>query len=424
MMYRVLPLMLPYDVVSDGQRLKLQNVVICFKRGDGLSQNSLCMEGWHRGMALIAHICDIHVGARIGRVFPEDINRWWQMMLEDWRSLPERVELALVCGDVTSDGTDEQFEAAKAAIESLEVEAHLVPGSIDIAAGKENWIDRFGEIDKLVKNGGLNILLVDVLRDDEKRLWSLTEKQFGWLSKCFDERVGEPFMLVFQPLLERREGLFRPPWDEDAMEALFERLRSVNLICILCSGMHSNREGFVDGKLLIGTGALCGFRITETPPERCILTRPGYRLIALDGIAIRTFWREITSRVQVTITFVGGSHTLGPRPLVNMLDVYGDCTIYVQAYARDAKITSVEIGLGGSPWLPMRKVWDGIWSEWEGTIRTYEIGWGQQLLVARARASNGEEAYDAIPFWMRSLPSQSATAVREAIVYELLQRPR
>ncbi len=374
-------------------------------------------------MTVIAHICDIHIGARIGRVFPEDITRWWRMMLEDWRRLPQEVKLVLVCGDLTSDGTDEQLDAAREAIESLNAEVHLVPGEADIAMGKAGWIHRFGEIDKLVRHGDLNILIVDVLHGGEKRLWTLTEKQFRWLDDCFDEHSGEPFLLVLYPPLEKHEGMFRPPWDEDVASALLERLKRVNLLCILCSGMHSNREELIDGKLLLGTGALCGFRVTDTPPERCVLTRPGYRLIAVDDV-VRTFWREITSRVQVTITFIGSSHTLGPRPLVNTLDVYSDCIVYAQAYALDAEITSVEIGLGGSPWIPMRKVWDDIWSEWEGVIRAYEIGWGQQLLVARAKASNGEEAYDAIPFWMRSLPSQSATAVREATVFELLRRPR
>lgn len=345
-------------------------------------------------------------------------------MLEDWQKLPQRIELALICGDLTSDGTKEQLDAAKEMVESLGIEVHLVPGEADIAMGKEEWVYRFGEVDKLVRHGNLNILLVDVLSSDGKQLWTLTEKQFKWLSECFDEHAGEPFLLVIYPPLEKYEGMFRPPWDEDAAEALLERLKRVNMLCMLCSGMHSNREKFVDGKLLLGTGALCGFRLTGTPPERCVLTRPGYRVIAIDDGIVRTFWREITSQVQVTITYVGGSHTLGPRPLVNTIDVYSDCVIYVQAYSPDAEITSVEIGLGGSPWIPMSKVWDGIWSEWEGIIRTYEIGWGQQVLVARAKASNGEEAYDAIPFWMRSLPSQSATAVREATVFELLQRPK
>jgi hypothetical protein len=109
---------------------------------------------------------------------------------------------------------------------------------------------------------------------------------------------------------------------------------------------------------------------------------------------------------------------------VNVLDVFGDCAIYVQAYAREAEIVSVEMGLGGSPWIPMRKVWDGLWSEWEGALSAHEVGWGQQLLIARARTSNGYEAFDAIPFWMRSLPSQRATSIHEVSVFELLSCPR
>lgn len=375
-------------------------------------------------MALIAHICDVHFGARIGRVFPEDIERWWGMMIGDWRNIPHKIEIALVCGDVTADGTEEQLNTAKRAIESLEVETYVLPGEIDVAGGKGRWVEKFGDPNRLVRCSGLNILIVDFLQHDEKQVWTLTREQIEWLDKCFRERDGEPFLLAIQPPFEKHEGMFRPPWDRDLIEGLLERLKRVDLVCVLSSGMHTNREALVNGLYAISTGALCGFRMTGTPPEGCILTRPGYRLIAIDDGVVRTFWREIASPVQVTINFIGGSHTLGPRPQVNVIDVYGDCSIHVQAYAQGAEITSVKIGFGGSPWMTLRKIWDGIWSEWEGEIHTYEIGWGQQVLVARAAASNGEEAYDAVPFWMRSLPSHSATSVREVIVFELLHRPR
>jgi hypothetical protein len=376
------------------------------------------------GYALIAHICDTHFGARIGRVFPEDVIRWWQMMIEDWRSLKLPVEVALICGDMTMSGDDQQLDYAKGAIEALGVDVCLLPGECDIQHGKQKWIERFGAPDRFFRYGGLNIVAIDMLNLDAERKWTMSGEQFHQLSKFIDEHQSEPLIVMLQPLLRRHEGMFRPPWDSDVAEALLERLKHANVLCVLCSGMHTNSEHLVDSIPVIGTGALCGFYPTGVLPERCILTRPGYRLIIVEDGAVRTFFREVTSQVQVTIVSVGGSHTLGPRPLVNVLDVFGDCAIYVQAYAREAEIVSVEMGLGGSPWIPMRKVWDGLWSEWEGALSAHEVGWGQQLLIARARTSNGYEAFDAIPFWMRSLPSQRATSIHEVSVFELLSCPR
>lgn len=381
------------------------------------------MAGW-----LMAQISDIHFGAQFARVFADDILRWWNMMLEDWDKLPQPVELAVVTGDVTITGDRDALTQVKEVFDRAPAPIHPIPGVADVEheGGKENWVELFGETERIVEHRDVRFLFLDLIGKSEANelCWILTTDQVAWLRKQVQADTRAPLIAVIYPALEKREGFYTPPWDSNSADQMLQALAHGNLLAILTGERHANGEWLVGNAYVISTGGLCGYRWTNVPPDYCILTRPGYRLIWLEDGTLRTFWREITSPVQVTISFVGESHTLGPRPQVHVLDIYADCDILVQAYARDADIESVEIGLGGSPWIPLQKTWEGPWSEWEGTLHTYEVGWGQQLLVARARSTNGDEAYDAVPFWMRSVSARRASAVREAIIFELMERPR
>ena len=163
--------------------------------------------------------------------------------------------------------------------------------------------------------------------------------------------------------------------------------------------------------------------------------KPGYRIFHWDGRQLRSFWREGSywtlppqttpetkkcisfptptysnydnmlwpemnyENVQISLTGISGVWTGGPRPIIRPMHIFAGATLQVDTFSKHFEIESVSWSLDDRDWHPMRKVWSGLWEQWEADFHPEEYRNGEYLCRVRAEVKGGSNAEftDSVP---------------------------
>jgi 3',5'-cyclic-AMP phosphodiesterase len=205
---------------------------------------------------LLAQLTDLHIGGNENGVDP--VPRL-EAVVEAVRSLPDRVDAALVSGDLTHDGGPEEYQLARELLERLEVPLHVLPGNHDDRALLREAFDLPGAgdapVDYAVEVGELRLVLLDS-NVPGRDPGGLAPEQLRWLDAELGRSDGPALLAMHHAPLAT--GIAE--WDginlaREEREALAEVVaRHPRLRAIACGHLHR-----------IAASALAGCPVVSAP---------------------------------------------------------------------------------------------------------------------------------------------------------------
>ena len=358
--------------------------------------------------------------------------------IEEVGNLVPRPAFVMVTGDLVSLGSEGELRRYREIAESSEVPLLATPSNHDLWGDSGKGWDRvMGPRRRRLDYAGVRFLLMDEYEPlpEGPHLWRarLRPELSEWLR---DGLGSQPLVLAFHaPILPLGDGRYADVWDESAGK-LLEMLSGYNLLAMITGHWHRNLEYTLEAEgntiRLIATGSLMGYQWTGIPPHYWFPTRPGYRLFCIGEGRLHTFWRELWTKVQANIVWVGPVHSGGPRPQVRPVRVFSQVRIKAEGYALGGEVVEMDwslclpapdkfgrSGWNALQWRPMKRTFGALWSEWEADLDPLDVEPGSYILVVRARAGSGGLAYDAVPVEVSREPSPVPAEAGPEGVFEL-----
>lgn len=386
-----------------------------------------------------AQFTDLHVGS--DKAQPEPERDFFKQeaaeqnlldALEEVKRLAQTPDFILVTGDIVTGGTRKELEKYIELIRGNQMPLHHLParhdlwGEVDISS----WQQLFGKTHYHFDHAGVRFFIKgseEGMPGKKWAKWSDAERRqyLTWLKTELDAWHPKPAVLATHS-----------PLNDDEMVDL---LSNYNILAVVTGHLHVNNEWTESGNggnkiRNINSGALMGYYWTGNAPHYLMPVRPGYRLFYFDGKKLDSFWRELRVNTQATITWVGNVHTMGPRPLVQIPIVSDKFTFSAQGFAFNEKVEKIQWGLltsnqvaaDQSHWViplanDMEKTFDGLWSNWQGEFEPDKIKLGKYILVIRAVAVSGQEAYEGVPVVINEAGIASASQSVESGALELFE---
>ncbi|HEV2791114.1 MAG TPA: phosphodiesterase [Solirubrobacterales bacterium] len=205
---------------------------------------------------LLAQLTDLHVGGSENGVDP--VPRL-EAVVEAVRSLPDRVDAALVSGDLTHDGGAAEFRIARELLERLEVPLHVLSGNHDDRALLREAFDLPGEgdepIDYAVEVGELRLVLLDS-NVPGRDPGGFAPEQLAWLDAELARSEGPTLLAMHHPPLatgiEEWDGINLAREEREALAEIVAR--------------HPQLRGIVGGHLhRIAASTLAGCPVLSAP---------------------------------------------------------------------------------------------------------------------------------------------------------------
>ena len=145
---------------------------------------------------LLVHLSDLHVGGSENGVDP--IPRL-EAVIEAVRGLPNRPDAVLVTGDLTDDGTGENYGAAREMLARLDLPLHVLPGNHDDRGRIRAAFDLPGEgeepVNYSVDVGELRLVLFDSSVPG-RNPGSYDADRLGWLDRELAAQPDRPTLLA------------------------------------------------------------------------------------------------------------------------------------------------------------------------------------------------------------------------------------
>jgi 3',5'-cyclic AMP phosphodiesterase CpdA len=145
----------------------------------------------------VLQLTDPHFGADWAPAAPADTLR---EVLGAVRRLAQRPAVALLTGDLTNDGAEQDYTALAALLaEELELPLQVIPGNHDDRAQLRRWFDVGGEgaepIQYAVELEGLRVLMLDTTIPGEGT-GALGAARLEWIAAALAERPEVPTILA------------------------------------------------------------------------------------------------------------------------------------------------------------------------------------------------------------------------------------
>lgn len=145
---------------------------------------------------LLLQISDTHLGANWMGIDPDEcLLRAVEAILD----LPQRADALVISGDLTQNGTPEEYERLRELIAPLDLEPHVLPGNHDLRAALRGAFGLPGKGDEpashAVDLGPLRLVCLDsTIPGDEAG--ALDEGRIEWLEATLGEEREKPTVLA------------------------------------------------------------------------------------------------------------------------------------------------------------------------------------------------------------------------------------
>ena len=182
-----------------------------------------------------AHISDTHIG---NPTAADDLRR----TVKDINENPE-IKFAIVSGDITEFGSDEEIQLAKQILDSIQVKYHIIPGNHDT-----NWSESGGNTFKKVfgaetfsfKYEGYHFVGTNCGPNMRMSPGQVPRENLVWLDSLFAAEPNKNEPLIFVNHYPLDSGLNN--WYE-----VIDRIKTRNIQLAVCGHGHNNRKYEVEG---------------------------------------------------------------------------------------------------------------------------------------------------------------------------------
>jgi 3',5'-cyclic-AMP phosphodiesterase len=240
----------------------------------------------------IAQLTDLHLGAPWCEEAAALLAATVATVREVLGGPPDAV---LVTGDIANDGTDGEYEQARALLDVLEAPLYPLPGNHDdrdalrchFAVPQDG-----GRIHYAATVGPLRIVTLDTKREGTDA-GELGHEQLGWLERTLSEEPHAATILAMHhpPILTgmpAMDAIGLPAGERAAIAAILDRHAQVQLVC--CGHVHRTIAGRLGGATVLVAPSTCeqlaldlvadeiGF--TREPPSFAIHTVVDGRIVS------------------------------------------------------------------------------------------------------------------------------------------------
>jgi hypothetical protein len=367
-------------------------------------------------MNLLAFVqfTDMHLGKSF--VFPQHITRQieenFKIAMAEITKLKPMLDFLAITGDAVNTGLPD-IKKYRKLIENLDMKIYHIPSSHDLALGaladgniilnddNSFWEKNIGPTRNVFTRKGVKFLFFEPFRKvDEKKGMNIFDADIeSWLTdelkKC---KTEQPIIIGYHIPILPRDGKFMG-WDK--AEKFISILKEYNILACICGHRHRNDEDTINGITQIQTGPLAGFQWTGLAPHYMFPVRAGYRIFQVEDGVLRSFYKEIGVKNQITLEKINGIHTLGPRPMARPAVISSDASLFAQTYSEDSEIKKVEYFLENGKHGNFRMKYDGMWSEWQAEILYRDFHEKFNVICVKATTRSGLEIYDNVPIFVK-----------------------
>jgi Icc protein len=245
---------------------------------------------------LLAQLSDLHVCDEWEGVDP--VTRV-ERVVEAVRSLPNPVDAVVVTGDLTDDGSEENYRRVRELLERFDVPVHVLPGNHDDRRNLRQAFDLSGAeaepVNYSVAVGALRLVVFDSIVPGQDP-GEYGQDQLGWLDQELGRHSDSPTLLALHhpPLVTGSPGwdaINLTPADREAMAEVIAR--HPQLLAI--AGGHLHRTT---------TATLAGCAVFSAP-SASLQARPDFEANDVDfidppGFALHVFHDgDFSSQVEL-----------------------------------------------------------------------------------------------------------------------------
>ncbi|HTR76064.1 MAG TPA: phosphodiesterase [Solirubrobacterales bacterium] len=240
---------------------------------------------------LLLQLSDTHLGADWQGVDPE---RCLRQAVAEIAALPQRPDALLVSGDLTQNGTPEEYARVRELLAPLGLAPHVLPGNHDLRGPLREAFGLSGAGAEPVCHaadlGPLRLVCLDSTVPGAEG-GALDEGQIGWLEAALAEDRGKPTVVALHhpPLPTGMPGFERIGLAPEARAALATVLGGHPQVALVVAGhVHRAIVGELAGRPVLTVPStylqsaldFAAARITMRPDP------PGYAVHALQGGAL------------------------------------------------------------------------------------------------------------------------------------------
>lgn len=204
-------------------------------------------------VATILQLTDPHIGADWQPRDPVDMLR---AVLDAVRGLPQRPAVALVTGDLTNGGDEEDYARLAALLrEALELPLHVLPGNHDERPALRRHFNVGGRdaepIQYAIELDGLRVLMLDTTIPGEEAAGDLDGERLDWIAGELAARpeVATVLAMHHPPFLIGLPGMDRYALAGEAREAIARLVAEHPHVCGTFAGhVHATMTTIVGGR--------------------------------------------------------------------------------------------------------------------------------------------------------------------------------
>ena len=245
----------------------------------------------------VAQITDIHLFADENQaLLGIPTIHSFEAVIKRLKQIDSEIDLLLVTGDLSGDGTPDSYETLQALFNQLQVPTYWLPGEHDCADAIEQYLN-LGLVSrrKCFERGGWNFILLNSSIPGQEQGY-LSTKTLSWLEEQL-EMVGEgPILLALHHPPFPLNSKWLDNTNLENSEELFQVLDRYPQVKLVLSG-HINQEfqqqrGSVS---YLGTPSTCIQFRTKSQSLTTDSESPGFRLLKLYPNGV---WESSVERVD------------------------------------------------------------------------------------------------------------------------------
>ena len=245
----------------------------------------------------IAQITDIHLFADENQAFlGTPTTHSFEATIERLKQIDSEIDLILVTGDLSADGTPDSYENLQALFNQLQIPTYWLPGDHDCAIAMEQYLN-LGLVSrrKCFERGGWNFILLNSSIPGQVQGY-LSTKTLSWLEEQL-ETIGEnPTLLA----LHHPAFPVNSQWLDNSnlqnSEELFQVIdRYPQVKLVLFGHIHQEFQQKRGNVSYLGTPSTCVQFRPKSPSLAIDSKPPGFRLLKLYPNGI---WESSIERVD------------------------------------------------------------------------------------------------------------------------------
>jgi len=250
--------------------------------------------------ATILQLTDPHIGANWAPGDPVDTLR---AVLEVVRGLPQRPDVALLTGDLTAGGDEEDYARLAAVIrEELVVPLHVLPGNHDDRAALRRHFDVGGQggesIQYPIELEGLRILMLDTTIPGGEAAGDLDGERLDWIGGELAARPEVPTVLAMHhpPFLTGVPGMDCYALADDARDAIARLIADHPQVCGTIAGhVHKTMNTILGGRpSMTAPSTYCQLQLDFEKPTLAMVPEPiGFALHRLVETRLVSYARTL-----------------------------------------------------------------------------------------------------------------------------------